>query len=1203
MSSIDKLLEKFPYFLNKSTGSNFYKSEWVFNEWFKEVYNDLFLTYCSQKLSKPLLVWKVQNEPYKYNMCFAVVLNNLKTVIIYQNDVIVYREDYGPEDNQNSFFHVLNGVCEDNIIPDDSFLLYVESYDEYVLCKGFPENDENDYISINETVFEDLSVELKINTSVPDVANVCVMKGSDVVYTNTDNIDETFKINEPTLYDSYYVKVTTSNPLIYYEKRWSKLDSYSHDSSLDELGVFYSMPRKTYTYTHHKKWYNTYYASTEPPYNNRYTEDDYHYMNRIITYTTLYHTTPLPILELWKLFGITATIKNRKDILCKMYEKSLHDPNWKPDDDYSHKNLMYVEPESNVKMLIVTVDNSSPYYGMPVYFNLTLYDEHFNTRELKGYVEVYERTNDNNTLIDTIQVNNWVLDTNNLNNGIHAYTFKYYEDDVFICESDELFITLKGCDDADIYISTDGDDNNDGSKNKPVKSFEKAINLVESNKSLIFVGAGDYYLKNTLNINKSCTITHCQNGEVNIHSPTKVVFNIMPDTVLNLVNVNCWFRDFVYRAVMDTHSNNSKTGIISGVTVTTGNTKKDPGLSCTVDKDTGVVGDTLTFTPHLSDDATGSIVYTVDGAEYTKNVGETFTYKFNKIGSFTVTAVYSGDDSYQGATASVLVTINKINLVFTGSASSTNVYVGETVTISGTLKTSTGSPLRNVKIIDGAGQVQATTGATGAWSFTSVEDTVGTSGWSLHPDLDWNKYNTPENVDIQITTRKRTTVLTCTVDKTSVTVGENVLCTLYLKDNQNNPLANKTVYCGDLSKTTNEEGRVIFNYANPSTGAVTKVFKFDGDTSYKGASVTANWTVNKKPVNITVTVDKTSVTVGETVTLTATVKSDGVNVNEGQVDFGDGVFVDVSNGTAVKTFTKTTPTVLTVTPSYKGTSTYTTATASSLTITWIEEQVTPEISISASALIGEVGDDLPITLSSNLKNTALTVLLNDAEVVDSVTTDNTGNAVFNYNCNGAGDVNVKVKYLNGTNVYYSNILNLEDCLFYDTMTSESDRWVRTSDIIVNIDSEGTKFSTNSNSEQLYKLPSKYFTPPYTIEFDWITGGGNQKMGVQLFPDARYSGASCWYAGHWDSGANKFTITTYPSSTSSSKTETQITRDINPNDHLKYIVEPNNVKLYQNGELILSKHQGKTFDTQYFSFFTNKNRIQKVKNLKIKHYSE
>lgn len=90
---------------------------------------------------------------------------------------------------------------------------------------------------------------------------------------------------------------------------------------------------------------------------------------------------------------------------------------------------------------------------------------------------------------------------------------------------------------------------------------------------------------------------------------------------------------------------------------------------------------------------------------------------------------------------------------------------------------------------------------------------------------------------------KTNTVLTCTVDKTSVTVGENVLCTLYLKDNQNNPLANKTVYCGDWSKTTNDEGRVIFNYANPTSGVATRVFKFDGDNLYNGASVTVKWTV------------------------------------------------------------------------------------------------------------------------------------------------------------------------------------------------------------------------------------------------------------------------------------------------------------------------------------------------------------------------
>ena len=526
-----------------------------------------------------------------------------------------------------------------------------------------------------------------------------------------------------------------------------------------------------------------------------------------------------------------------------------------------------------------------------------------------------------------------------------------------------------------------------------------------------------------------------------------------------------------------------------------------PEFNLTVDKDTGVVGDTLTFTPHLSDGVTGSIVYTVDGAEYTKNIGETFTYKFNKSGSFTVGAVYSGDETHQGATASVLVTISKINLVFTGSASSMNVYVGETVTISGTLETSTGSPLGNVKIIDGAGQVKAITGATGAWSFTSVEDTVGTSGWSLYPDLDWNKYNTPENVNIQITIRKKDTVLTCTADKTSVAVGE-------------------------------------------------------------------------------------------TVTLTATVKSDGVNVNEGQVDFGDGVLVDVSNGTAVKTFTKQTPTVLTVTPSYKGTSIYTTATASSLTITWIEEQVTPEISISASTLIGEVGDDLPITLSSNLKNTALTVLLNDAEVSDSVTTDNTGNAVFNYNCNGAGDVNVKVKYLSGTNVYYSNILLIEDCIKYGF--KDSDTWINpTGHSATNtvVDGVFTSTSTSSKGDSILQLD---LTGDFIITYD-AQWQGSTRCGIGAKDTTRTQ--------HFDSGTDTSgNVQKYVSYNGSNETDT-IYKNSNIAEYVncKIIKQNNTLTGYMNNTEVVSVDYEWISQCTVWNFHTtiwNPLTI-KTKNLKIK----
>lgn len=618
-----------------------------------------------------------------------------------------------------------------------------------------------------------------------------------------------------------------------------------------------------------------------------------------------------------------------------------------------------------------------------------------------------------------------------------------------------------------------------------------------------------------------------------------------------------------------------------------------PAFTLTASKNSGVVGDTVSFTASLPSDVTGTITYTVDGASYTKNVGETFSYKFNKYGNFPVTAVYSGDSNYQGNTASVSVIIDKIGVSFSGSASSTTVYVGETVTISGTLKTSTGSPLSNVKIIDGAGVVKATTDSGGAWSFTNVESVAGTSGWVLTPELDWSKYSKPSNVIISITARKKDTVLTGSVDKSSVTIGENVLCTLYLKDSQNNPLANKTVYIADWSKTTNDDGRVMFNYANLTSGVATPVFKFDGDNSYNGASVTVSWTVNKKPVTLTVNCNKTSAVVGETVTLTATVKSDGVNVNEGQVDFGDGVLVDVSNGTAVKTVTKTTPESITFTPSYKGTSVYSTASASSVTVSWVEETVTPEIIIGADTLIGEVGEDLLIQLQSNLKNTALTVLLNDAEIANSVTTDNSGNAVFNYNCNGAGDVNVKVKYLNGTNVYYSNILHLEDCVKYGFKSS--DTWINPSGHSSTNNTSNGVFSSTSNSNKGDSILQLDLTGDFIITYEaqWQS---STRCGIGAKGITRTT--------HFDSGTNSNGANQkYVSYNGSNETDT-IYKNSNIAEYVncKIIKHNNTLTGYMNNTEVVSVDYGWISTCTVWNFHTtiwNSDKTLKIKNLKIK----
>lgn len=538
-------------------------------------------------------------------------------------------------------------------------------------------------------------------------------------------------------------------------------------------------------------------------------------------------------------------------------------------------------------------------------------------------------------------------------------------------------------------------------------------------------------------------------------------------------------------------------------------TKLDTNLTVTLDKDSYYIDDIISFNGVLKS-SDGELV---KGAEvlfnekrYITNDKGEFSDTVKASLNLTLDFIYGGSPAYNECSQSVSVQVSKIPVSFVGSASSTNVYVGETVTISGTLETSTGSPLGNVKIIDGAGQVKAITGATGAWSFTSVEDTVGTSGWSLYPDLDWNKYNTPKNVDIQITIRKKDTVLTCTTDKTSVTVGEKVLCTLYLRDNQSNPLANKKVYCGSWSITTDAEGKAIFEWGNSIVGAVTKVFKFDGDNLYNGASVTAKWT--------------------------------------------------------------------------------------------IVPAESPQISISASTLIGEIGDDLPITLSSNLKNTALTVLLNDAEVADSVTTDNTGNAVFNYNCNGAGDVNVKVKYLSGTNVYYSNILTVEDCFIYgfkgDETFSLRSGYTGTLNISYTANNE-LKFTASS---RVLALMDKSFTTPknWVVEFDMkATGYDGGRIGIQ-----RKDGSSAEKSCVALKPQNSITYANLSKSETTTSTDTNI-GSYSSYNHYKIIAKDGKTTLYRDNISKVSVENNDWLDKEiclYLHGWTNSSVIY-IKNFKIK----
>lgn len=503
--------------------------------------------------------------------------------------------------------------------------------------------------------------------------------------------------------------------------------------------------------------------------------------------------------------------------------------------------------------------------------------------------------------------------------------------------------------------------------------------------------------------------------------------------------------------------------------------------------------------------------------------------------------------------------------------------------ITATLTDSSGAPVSNVDVYFQENNSRIGTASTNAQGICTLEYSSSIGGTHTiraytTKQARYNKSSAEINVNVYIPTS-----LTLSPASKTVNTVDVMSLTSKITDQTGLPVPNKLINLYYLDK-------VVKSARSDNRGVATFNVTYPELRSAKTNTV------------ISVTSDKTTYSVGDTAIITVTLKDDDGNPLSGKLITTNMHQEKTTNseGKAVFNISYSSAVTISFNCSFAGDSNYNKS-AASISLEYIE--AAPEINISADTLVGETGDTIQITVSATgIPPQAPLYLVEDGK--ETVTLDSKAYPdKMKYTCTGAGDVKLKVKCILGTNVYYSNILTVEDCLFYDTMTSESDRWVRTSDIIVDIDSEGTKFSTNSNSEQQYRLPSKYFTPPYTIEFDWVDGGGNQKMALELWPDTKYSGDTCWYGSHWDSGANKFIISTYPSSTSSSKTEADITRDINPNDHLKFIVEPNNVKLYQNGELILNKHQGKTCDTQYFCFYTNKNRIQKVKNLKIKHYSE
>ncbi|MFR3376065.1 MAG: hypothetical protein ACLTQR_03620 [Methanobrevibacter smithii] len=513
--SFESLLSKFPYFLNKNWDSNFSKSERVFNSEFKKVYNNLYDVYLASKLRKHVLIWKEQNSGYNYDMYFAVSFPNLKSVCITEHymelvsqEVVlddgsikinesmqeiskdIYTETFNYDDFVNHFEYLHSNTSQ-TIIPTEKYTITIETWDEYTTTKGFPEN-----------------------------------------------------------------------PIIVG-------DEYDHDYSLDAFGEYFRCPRRTYNEVKTSQ-----YPDTIPAYDNQVTEDDYHYMQRLLYYATHLNDTPLPVLEIFKLFSITdAQLLNRSRLICRMTDTSKHMENgvynrgWIPQ-RWEHKDG-WCGGLSDDLFLFANVNNNNLLEGQK--FNFT-----FKILNSKGE-EVYNN-NSYNTISETIieesekpyiivpYKNNklfkeglflnsnetWSLKTEDINNTDSAFIFKCFktiEDaqkdttpDLIIHENDlaseEIYITVKGCNSADWYVDAENgnDTNNGNSKTTAFKTLKQALSHVEGEKNIISLLNGTYNLTPE-NITENTTITSCPEYNPIITCSDPTFFRVYQNASLTLKNI------------------------------------------------------------------------------------------------------------------------------------------------------------------------------------------------------------------------------------------------------------------------------------------------------------------------------------------------------------------------------------------------------------------------------------------------------------------------------------------------------------------------------------------------------------------------------------------------------------------------------------------------------------------------------------------
>ena len=263
-----------------------------------------------------------------------------------------------------------------------------------------------------------------------------------------------------------------------------------------------------------------------------------------------------------------------------------------------------------------------------------------------------------------------------------------------------------------------------------------------------------------------------------------------------------------------------------------------------------VFGGDLTVDAVLPDDATGEVVITVNGVDYSVPIVDgkaTGTIGGLAAGDYTVTVKYVGDDKYTGVEVAENVNVAKAQPVL--GVVIADVDYGNGFVIEATLTGVNNAPLSGNVIVTVAGKEYIVEVTDGKGIFTGDKLAAGTYGFAAAWAGNDNYNAVVENGDFKVNKIDSTVA----VNADDIKVGENVTVTVNVPTDATGDVI--IIVDGVDYTVAIENGKAVKTIADLKADDYTVTVKYSGDNNYNANQNTTEFTVSKiSDYNMNITV-------------------------------------------------------------------------------------------------------------------------------------------------------------------------------------------------------------------------------------------------------------------------------------------------------------------------------------------------------------